>query len=128
MKIAIPVEDGKLAGHFGHSPFFAFIDTDDETGAIVARSDEAAPPHEPGVLPTWLAEHGVDMVITGGVGPGAQNLLTKKGIGIVVGVTADTPEALVAAHYAGTLASGVNGCSHDGEDGHGHHHHHHDHH
>ncbi|MBU1176742.1 MAG: NifB/NifX family molybdenum-iron cluster-binding protein [Alphaproteobacteria bacterium] len=124
MRIAIPVEDGRLFGHFGHAPSFALIDADAETGAITAREDLAAPPHEPGLLPKWLGERGVNLVMTGGIGPAARNLLAKRGIAVLTGVAGDTPEALVAAHFAGTLATGVNGCDHDGEAGHGHHHHH----
>ena len=128
MKIAIPVENGKLFGHFGHAPAFALIEADAETGAITAREDVAAPPHEPGLLPKWLSERGVELVMTGGIGQAAQNLLGKRGISVLMGVPDDTPEALVAAHFAGTLATGLNGCDHDGEDGHGHGHGHHHHH
>ena len=125
MKIAIPVEDGVPFGHFGHAPSFAFIDADAETGAIIAREDLEAPPHEPGVLPKWLAEKGVNLVMTGGMGPAARNLLAKRGIEVLAGVAGESPEALVAAHFAGTLESGDNSCNHDGEHGHGHGHHHH---
>jgi ATP-binding protein involved in chromosome partitioning len=134
MRIAIPVEDGKLFGHFGGAPSFALIDTDEETGAITAREDIEAPPHEPGLLPKWLSERGVELVMTGGIGPAARNLLAKRGIEVLTGVVADTPEALVAARHAGTLETGVNDCDHEHEDGHehghghghghGHHHHH----
>ncbi len=127
MKIAIPVADGMLFSHFGHAPAFAFIDTD-EAGNITAREDVAAPPHEPGVLPRWLSERGVELVMTGGIGPAAVNLLAKRGIDVLIGVAGDTPEALVAAHFAGALQTGVNGCNHDHDDGHGHGHHHNCHH
>ncbi len=128
MKFAIPVADGMLFGHFGHAPAFAIIDTD-ETGAITAREDVAAPPHEPGLLPKWLSERGVELVMTGGIGPAAVNLLAKRGIEVLSGVAGDTPEALVAAHFAGTLQTGANGCDHEHDGGHGHGHgHHHCHH
>jgi predicted Fe-Mo cluster-binding NifX family protein len=113
MKIAIPVADGKLFGHFGHCPSFALIDTENETGKIIARNDVAAPPHEPGVLPVWLAGSGVELVLTGGIGPRAQDLLAQKGIKVVAGIAAKTPESLVADYYAGTLESGANSCTHE---------------
>ena len=125
MKIAIPVENGTLFGHFGHAPSFALIDANAETGAITAREDLEAPPHEPGVLPKWLAEKGVNLVMTGGIGPAARNLLAKRGIEVLTGIAGDSPEALVAAHFAGTLEISDNACDHDGEHGHGHGHHHH---
>jgi ATP-binding protein involved in chromosome partitioning len=112
VKIAIPVSDGMLFAHFGHCPAFALVDTDDKTGQIVARTQVTAPPHEPGLLPVWLAEHGVDMVMAGGMGPRAQDLLAQKGIKVVTGVPGETPESLVTAYYAGTLATGANACNH----------------
>ncbi len=120
MKIAIPVADGKLFSHFGHCPAFAMIDANAESGEITARNDIPAPPHEPGLLPVWLAERGVDMVMTGGIGPMAQTLLEQKGIKVIVGIAAETPELLVKAYFGGTLASGDNACDHDSD--HPHHH------
>jgi len=113
MKFAIPVADGMLFGHFGHAPAFALIETD-ANGAITAREDVAAPPHEPGLLPKWLSERGVELVMTGGIGPKAVELLEQKGIAVVTGITGGTPEAVVAAYFAGTLAKGANACTHEG--------------
>ena len=123
MKFAIPVADGKLFGHFGQAPSFALIETDDGTGKILARNDLEAPPHEPGALPAWLAELGVDLVMTGGIGPRAVTLLAQSGIKVLPGVPDEAPEALIAAHYAGTLEVGANDCHHDHDDHHHSHHH-----
>lgn len=117
MKIAIPLLDGKLFAHFGHCQSFALIDMDDASGTITAHSNVAAPPHEPGLLPVWLDERGVKLVITGGIGPRAQNLLEQRGIKVIAGIHEETPEALVAAYFAGTLSAGANACDH--EPGHG---------
>ncbi len=113
MKIAIPVADGQLFSHFGHCPGFAMIDADAETGRVLAREDVAAPPHEPGLLPVWLAERGVELVMTGGIGPKAVDLLAQKGIAVVTGIAGGTPEDLVAAYYAGVLETGANNCTHE---------------
>lgn len=115
MKIAIPVADGQLFSHFGHCPAFAMLEADTVTGRVLARKDVAAPPHEPGLLPVWLAERGVEMVMTGGIGPKAVELLAQKGIAVVTGISGGTPEALVAAYFAGVLETGENGCTHDAE-------------
>jgi predicted Fe-Mo cluster-binding NifX family protein len=116
MRFAIPLSDGKLFAHFGHCPAFALIDTD-TSGAITGRKDLPAPPHEPGLLPVWLAERGVNLVMTGGIGPRAEELLAQHGIKVISGAPAETPEMLIAAYYAGTLSTGANGCDH--EAGHG---------
>ena len=60
MRIAIPLADGKLAMHFGHCERFALVDVDPTEKKILKREDIAAPPHEPGLLPKWLAERGAE--------------------------------------------------------------------
>jgi predicted Fe-Mo cluster-binding NifX family protein len=70
------------------------------------------PPHAPGVLPHWLAGHGADMVIAGGLGQRAQNLFEDQNIKVVVGAPAEAPEQVAAAYLAGTLATGSNTCDH----------------
>jgi hypothetical protein len=61
MKIAIPITGGKLSAHFGHCEGFALVDADAESRTITSTQIVAAPPHEPGLLPRWLAEKGAQM-------------------------------------------------------------------
>jgi len=111
MIIAIPLENGKLCSHFGHCGAFAMIQTDD-ANAITARHDEEAPPHEPGLLPNWLFDRGVNLVLCGGIGPRAIDLLTEKNIKVIIGAPVETPESLVAAYFQGTLKTSANSCDH----------------
>jgi predicted Fe-Mo cluster-binding NifX family protein len=112
MRIAIPFADGKLCMHFGHCERFALIDADTSSKSITGREDVVAPPHQPGLLPPWLAERGVKLVIAGGMGQRAISLFQEQGITVVVGAPADTPERLVADYLAGTLVTGGNVCDH----------------
>jgi len=112
MKIAIPIAEGKLAMHFGHCGLFALIDVDEESKAITNREDLVPPPHEPGVLPQWLAEKGANLIIAGGMGQRAQMLFTQNGIKVLVGAPSETPEIIVAAYLDSTLTTGVNMCDH----------------
>ncbi|WED23822.1 NifB/NifX family molybdenum-iron cluster-binding protein [Vibrio sp. JC009] len=112
MKIAIPVANGLLNLHFGHCKSFAILDVDQETKHITNRNDIDAPPHEPGLLPRWLGEREVDLVITGGMGQKAKQLFDQQSIKVIVGAPAETPEALVKAYMGGTLVSGANVCDH----------------
>lgn len=112
MRIAIPLADGKLSAHFGHCERFALLDVDPQAKAIQAREEVVPPPHEPGLLPRWLAEHGAKLIIAGGMGGRAQQLFAQNGIQVVVGAPADTPEELVAAYLGGTLKAGENLCDH----------------
>ena len=112
MKIAIPLADGKLAMHFGHCAHFALLDVDASAKSILGRQDVEAPPHQPGLLPPWLAERGVNLVIAGGMGQRALALFAEQGIQVVVGAAAETPEQLAAAYLNGTLQVGGNVCDH----------------
>ena len=112
MRIAIPLFDGKLTQHFGHCEKFAVIDTDDNSNSIAKREDITPPPHEPGVLPKWLGDMGVNVIIAGGMGQRAQQLFAQNEIEVVVGAPADSPENLVSAYLNKTLKSGENLCDH----------------
>ena len=112
MKFAIPLAEGQLAIHFGHCATFALVDVDAVARIILAREDVAAPPHEPGLLPPWLAKRGVNCIIAGGMGQRAQQLFSEQGIDVVVGAQVATPEKLLADYLAGNLSVGVNACDH----------------
>ena len=112
MKVAIPVAEGKLATHFGHCESFALLDIIPDNRQMLARSDVAAPPHEPGLLPRWLAEQGVSMIIAGGMGQRAQDLFIKSGIKVFTGAPVAAPELLVETFMTGSLSLGANCCDH----------------
>lgn len=112
MKIAIPLANGRLSMHFGHSEYFAIMDVDPSKKAILNREDIEAPPHQPGLLPPWLKNKGVDVVITGGMGQRALSLFREQGVEVVVGAPALTPEELVRNYLQGTLVTGENVCDH----------------
>lgn len=112
MRFAIPLAEGKLAIHFGHCASFALVDVDPVCKTILQRQDVDAPPHQPGLLPPWLAERGVNRIIAGGMGHRAQELFATQGIEITVGAPVDTPEKLVTAFLGGSLQVGNNACDH----------------
>ncbi|OEU65831.1 MAG: chromosome partitioning protein ParA [Desulfovibrio sp. S3730MH75] len=112
IRIAIPVVAGKLCMHFGHCEQFAIIDVDIQTKGVVATNMETPPPHEPGVLPKWIADQGVQLVLAGGMGAKAQTMFTDAGVRVIVGSPAEAPENVVANYLAGTLVTGQNTCDH----------------
>jgi predicted Fe-Mo cluster-binding NifX family protein len=111
VKFAIPLAEGKLTPHFGHCASFALIEAE-EDGSIARREDVVPPPHEPGLLPRWLHEREVNVIIAGGMGGRAQELFAQNGIKVVTGAPRETPEALVKAYLAGSLVTGDNACDH----------------
>lgn len=110
MKIAIPTAQGKLCAHFGHCEKFAIITV--ESGAIKATEALEPPLHEPGVLPRWLHEQGVNVIIAGGMGQRAQTFFAEFGIDVVVGAQPGDPQTIVRAYLDGALATGSNICDH----------------
>ena len=112
MKIAIPTANGQICMHFGHCEQFVIIEIDKDSGGILATSHLTPPPHEPGVLPAWLAEQGAEVIIAGGMGQRALDLFSNNGIEVIVGAEAGTPEELALAYLAGRIETGQNVCDH----------------
>ncbi len=112
MKIAIPIVNGVLGAHFGHCEKFAFIDVDPAAKKVLGKQEVVPPPHQPGLLPPWLADRGVNMIIAGGMGQRALGLFAQQNIAVIVGAAAAAPEELVNQYLAGTLKTGSNVCDH----------------
>jgi len=112
MKIAIPLANGKLAMHFGHCERFALIDVDADTKKIIKSDEVTPPPHEPGLLPKWLAEHGVNLIIAGGMGQRALMLFAENNIQVIVGACSESPEKLIDDYFSETLQLTGNVCDH----------------
>jgi len=112
MRIAIPLSQGKLSLHFGHCEEFAIFDIDDNIKKVINRKDAAPPGHEPGVLPRWLHENNVSVIIASGMGQRAQQLFVQNNIKVVIGASGQSPEELVSAYLENTLETGDNICDH----------------
>lgn len=112
MKYAVPMSNGQLASHFGHCEQFALIDVSETEKRILNKELVDAPKHEPGLLPHWLAEKGVSMVIAGGMGSRAQSLFQQNGINVILGAAESDPEKAVISCLNGELATGDNICDH----------------
>ena len=112
MKVAIPVSGGVLCAHFGHCEHFTVIDIDEQTKQVVSRKDITPPAHEPGVLPKWLHEMGISIIIAGGMGQRAQMLFQQNNIEVITGAPSECPEILVTNFLNNKLETGQNLCDH----------------
>lgn len=110
MKIAMPVQGGRVSQHFGHSEQFSVFEVQDKS--IGTRQDLNPPPHEPGLLPRWLKEQGVSLVIAGGMGSRAQQIFVQAGIDVICGAPSLPPEEVVGSYLGGTLETDDNACDH----------------
>ncbi len=117
MKIAVTYENGQIFQHFGHTEEFKVYEV--EGGKVVASEVVSTNGSGHGALAEVLQDLGVQVLICGGIGGGAQMALSSVGIQLFGGVVGDADEA-VAALLAGSLAFNPNvQCNHHGE----HHHH-----
>lgn len=112
MKYAIPVSGGTISSHFGHCEQFAIFDIEEQNKKIINKELVTSPEHQPDLLPKWLAEKNVSVVIAGGMGPRAQNIFHQNGISVVLGAMESDPGKAVLSHINGTLATGNNECDH----------------
>ena len=109
-KIAIPVINGKLNNHFGHTQEFYVYEVKDNE--ITDGKTLNPPRHEPGVFPKWLADMGVTDVIAGGMGHKAISIFNHNKINVFVGVPQKTPEELILDFIEGRLETSDNVCDH----------------
>ncbi len=115
-RIAVPVTGGKLSAHFGHCEEFVILSPKEMPGGAMGEAEVVdaleAPPHQPGLLPAWLSERGVDVVIAGGMGSRAQELFCQAGIDVVIGAPSTDPKEVAQSYLDGTLVTGQNVCDH----------------
>ncbi|MCF8029569.1 MAG: P-loop NTPase [Desulfohalobiaceae bacterium] len=112
LRIAVPVAGGRLCQHFGHCEQFALVDADPHNGQLEETVYLTPPPHEPGVLPKWLAEQGAHVVLAGGMGARAVNYFHDYGVRVVTGAEELPPQDLARNYLQGTLTTGENACTH----------------
>ncbi len=108
--VAVPVQEGLLCSHFGHCSEFVILKVEDKK--IVSEESIPAPPHQPGLLPKWLAERGVTEVIAGGIGQSAVNLLEEQKINVSSGAAVKSAKELANDWINGLLQLSTNSCNH----------------
>ena len=108
--IAIPSGNGLLEEHFGHCSQFALLTVEDN--GVVSESLIDAPPHEPGLLPKFLAEKGVTDVIAGGMGNRAIQIFNHHQVNVFVGAPKISPTEITDGFLNKTLQFSANYCNH----------------
>lgn len=102
LKIAVAMENGSIAEHFGHCQGFMILDTENEK--IVKDTFVDNPGHRPGFLPNYLADMGVKVIIGGGMGGGAVSIFNERDVEVILGAQGDG-KAAVQAYLKGQLQS-----------------------
>lgn len=102
MKIAVATSDNLVSEHFGYCELFRVYNVCDDK--IIESEDILNPGHKPGFLPIFLDKHGIDVIISGGMGKGAIDLFNKKDIEIITGASGNTDE-IIKMYLSGKLES-----------------------
>ena len=116
MKIAIPYQNGQVFPHFGHAPQFKFYTI--ESGMILHTEvvETAGSGHS--AVTAFLMRGGVDTLICGSIGAGAQTAVAGANIRLYAGVSGDADKAVenssmtpllftAATTTASTTAAGI---------------------
>ena len=118
MKIAVTYQNGQIFQHFGHTEQFKIYEI--SNGSILHTEVVGTNGSGHGALAGFLMQHGVDTLICGGIGGGAQMALAQAGIRLFGGVSGDA-DAAVQTLLNGTLTYDPDvHCNHHdhGEGGH----------
>lgn len=116
MKIAVTYDNGEVFQHFGKTESFKIYNVEDNT--VVSSEIIGSNGTGHGALAGLLAEQGINVLICGGIGGGAQAALTEAGIELCAGAQGNTDQ-VVEAYLKGELeSSGVNCDHHHHEEGH----------
>ena len=116
MKIAVTYDNGNVFQHFGKTENFKVYEVEDDK--VVSSEVIGSNGTGHGALAGLLAEQGINVLICGGIGGGAQTALTEAGIEMVAGAQGNTDD-VVEAYLKGELVStGANCDHHHHEEGH----------
>ena len=109
-KIAIASENKLVTQHFGHCETFEIYVVEDNQ--IQSYESIANPGHKPGFLPNFLNDLGVNVIVSGGMGGGAVEIFTEKGIRVILGAEGSAKD-VVDKYIGGNLHSTSGVCEHN---------------
>ncbi len=116
MKIAVTYDNGNVFQHFGKTESFKVYEV--ENNQVVKSEVIGSNGTGHGALAGLLADQGIDVLICGGIGGGAQAALAEAGVELCSGAEGDT-DAAVEAYLKGELTSAGATCDHHAhEEGH----------
>lgn len=107
MRIAISTDGDFVSAHFGRCPCFTIVDVD--MGKIAKKEVIENPGHQPGFIPEFLHQRGVDCIACGGMGRRALQYFNTLGMQTIVGVSGRIDDVLEMIQK-GTLKGGESLC------------------
>jgi predicted Fe-Mo cluster-binding NifX family protein len=89
--------ESPISHHFGRCPAYILVDLEgEEVKSISSIDNPFVQDHIPGMVPRFIHEQGVDMMISGGMGRRAIEFFEQFGIGVATGAQGDVQFALQA--------------------------------
>ena len=120
MKIAVPVTvDNHIDSHFGHCEsynVYTISDKNEITDVINVESPQGCGCKSD--IASVFAEDGVSLMLAGGIGGGAINVLNSQGIEVIRGCSGDATE-VVKLYLSGKVEDSGNSCQQHEEHHHG---------
>ncbi len=75
-----------LSYHFGHCPYYVIVEMEgNRVKNVDSMPNPLADEHNPGDLPSFMKDRGIDVIVTGGMGPKAQQYFADYGIKTITG-------------------------------------------
>src|SRR5699024_6019973 len=115
MKIAVTYDNGNVFQHFGKTENFKIYEVEGQN--VISSEVIGSNGTGHGALAGLLAEQGVNVLICGGIGGGAQAALEEAGIELCSGAEGDVDQA-VEAYLKGELTSSGATCDHHHDEEH----------
>jgi predicted Fe-Mo cluster-binding NifX family protein len=121
MKIAIPTKGNTVDNHFGHCEMYTVITADDNRN--ITNTEILPSPQGCGCksnIAGIFQQIGVEVMLAGGIGEGAINVLNHHGINVVRGCTGNV-NTLAELYLKGKLVDSGKSCAqHEHHHGEGH--------
>lgn len=92
MRVAISTDGEYVSAHFGRCPSYTIVDI--ESNKLIKKESVKNPGHEPGFIPQFLHERGVQCIVAGGMGMRATGFFQELGIQVIVGVSGKISEVI----------------------------------
>jgi len=92
MRVAISTDGDSVSAHFGRCPSFTIVDI--EQGKVINKEVIDNPGHQPGLIPQFLHQRGVECIVAGGMGMRATGFFNEFGIQAIVGISGKIHEAI----------------------------------
>lgn len=126
MRIAVPVTGNKqIDDHFGHCEFYEIYSISEQNEIVeieTIKSDQGCGCKSN--IAVTLAKKGVSVMLAGGIGGGAINVLNMAGISVIRGCSGDARKTVEEFIKGSVIDSGLSCLQHElhHQQGHGHEH------